>query len=190
MSLLHVKWERKQPFNHCYKDQKTSFYCLYDWLSDSRAFADPGHFREVSTSCPSPPPVASSAQLCYLLINHGDRRLAKWLWIIQETFGSDFSPQFPHLIIYLSYSWGCVYKQMDLFLMHQALSALPSSRIFQPCSPPQLEEKPWHKESARLVWHFLFWNQVALHNPQNPWFDSDWQITSWKTGKSRRKLGH
>lgn len=74
--------------------------------------------------------------------------------------------------------------------MHQALPALPSSRIFQHCSPAELEEKPWHKEREGLVWHFLFWNQVALHNPRNPWFNSDWQITSWKTEKSRRKLGH
>lgn len=64
--------------------------------------------------------------------------------------------------------------------MHRAVPALPSSRIFQHCSPPELQEKPWHEEKERLVWYFLFWNQVALHNPQNPWFNSDWQITSWK----------
>lgn len=58
--------------------------------------------------------MASSAQLCYLQINHGDRRLTKCMWIIKETLGSNSSPEFARLFLYLSYSWGCACEQMDL----------------------------------------------------------------------------
>lgn len=47
MSLLHVKWERKQPFNHCYKDQKTSIYCLY---TDS-VILKPLQIQAISKKC-------------------------------------------------------------------------------------------------------------------------------------------
>lgn len=112
-------------------------FILTQWFSSlcrSRLFQISVH------KLPLPPPMASSAQLCYLLINHGDRSLSKCMWIIQETFGSNFSPEFAHLLIYLSYSWGCAYKQMGLS---------PCTRLSLPCQAPEYSNTALHPSCRR-----------------------------------------
>lgn len=163
-------------------------FILTQWFSSlcrSRSFK-----VKCSQAAPPHPPMASSAQLCYLLIKHVDRRLTR-IWIIKETFGSNFSPQFAHLFIYL-FIWaipGGV--PISKWIFPHAPGSLCLAKLQN--IPPLLSTRAGGEALTQGKWKIgailSVWNQVALHNPQNPWFNSDWQITSWKTEKSRRKIG-
>lgn len=109
--------------------------------------------------------------------------MTKWIWIIQETFGSNFSPEFAHLFIYLSSSWGCAYKQMDLS---------SCTRISLPHQAPEYSNTALHPSWRRSPdtrkvqdWCDTFCFEIRLLCTTHKILGS--VLTGWKTEKSRRE---